>query len=176
MGDLPTKPPENASAVLHVAVAVPELDAALRFYREVLGFVAGPQRFTAPGPDSATLTGLFLRKGKFFLELIESDAGEEGPERIPLKHYGYQHVAFRVDDVDRTLALAKRHGGRIVTERRLDIPTPNGTAPITIAFCTDPAGNLLELIGLPDQEVADFQATSLNLKGLGWAADLPTVG
>lgn len=179
----------NESAFLHVGVTVPDLDSAVAFYVKVLGFRPAPARFTSSGPQAAQLSGYaargdedpthevaFLRKGGFFLELVTFRTGEPGPERIPMKHYGFQHLALSVLDVDATLALAEEHGGQRVPERRIQLALGDDAASITIAFCADPAGNLIELVGHPDQAAADLQSAALGLKELGWASDRPSVG
>jgi catechol 2,3-dioxygenase-like lactoylglutathione lyase family enzyme len=180
----------NESALLHLAVTVPDLEKSVAFYTEVLGFVAAPDVFEGGGPtrpsdgvlnglaeigENPKLVGRFLRKGTFFLELVQLETGEFGPARIPMKHYGYEHLALRVDDVDATLKLVEQFGGKVLPKRRVSVAT-TVDAPITIAFCTDPSGNELEIIEHKSQELADMQSASLHLKELGWGALPPSIG
>jgi catechol 2,3-dioxygenase-like lactoylglutathione lyase family enzyme len=180
----------NPSALLHLAVTVPDLEKSVRFYTEVLGFVAAPDVFRGGGPDhpadgrlngladlgeNPRLVGRFLCKGTFFLELVQLETGEYGPQRIPMKHYAYEHLAFRVDDVEKTLKLAEQFGGTVLPKRRVSVAT-TVDVPITIAFCTDPSGNELEIIEHKSQELADKQSESLHLKALGWGALPPSIG
>jgi catechol 2,3-dioxygenase-like lactoylglutathione lyase family enzyme len=110
------------TAVHHVAICVRELDAAVRFYTEVLGFTVMPQRPAAFGP------GAWLESGTAQVHLMVAD------EHPP----GLQHFALRVDDLDAAVAAIAAKGVRVD-------PAPHTPGAGRQAFLRDPAGNLIEL-------------------------------
>lgn len=160
--------------LLHLCLTVPDLDAAAEFYTNVLGFVAAPNRFTGSGPDADAASGyaargedgshegLFLNKGEFFLEIAQMADGEQGPERLPMKHYGLQLLAFHVRDLEHILTLVEQYGGRRIEDRG------TSSESVSLVFCADPAGNVIELVHCSDETLAEL-AQSLHLGGLGWA-------
>lgn len=58
-------------------------------------------------------------------------------------HRGIAHIAFEVEDVDRTLALALQNGGRPlgqITEKRIE-----GVGDLKLVYFRDPEGNIVEI-------------------------------
>lgn len=108
-------------AVHHVSINVDDVDAAVRFYTEVLGLAPRPDR-----PDFG-FGGAWLDAGSQQVHLIEAPS----PPGLG------QHFALLVDDLDATVAEL-RDGGAEVSD-----PSPVGSS--RQAFITDPAGNLVEL-------------------------------
>jgi catechol 2,3-dioxygenase-like lactoylglutathione lyase family enzyme len=172
----------SESVLLHITIGVADLEAAERFYAEVLGFARAPQRFQGDGPDVARISGfgargessahsgIFLRRGGFFLELVRFEAATAGPQRMHLKHYGYQHMCFGVPDLAATLSRVEQHGGRVDAERRLDFKLAPGLSA-SIVYCHDCAGNVLELIEHRDSRTAAAHAAAFGLEEFGWAAE-----
>jgi glyoxylase I family protein len=107
--------------VHHVSVNVDDVDAAVRFYTEVLGLV---ERHDRPGFGFG---GAWLDAGDQQLHLIE---GEVPPARG-------QHVALVVGDLDAAVAELRRR------DVAVSDPSPVGSG--RQAFVSDPAGNLIEL-------------------------------
>lgn len=108
-------------AVHHVSINVDDVDAAVRFYTEVLGLARRSDR-----PDFG-FGGAWLDAGCQQVHLI---AGEV-PSGVG------QHFALQVADLD-AVAAELRGAGVKVSD-----PTPVGTS--RQAFVHDPAGNLVEL-------------------------------
>ena len=58
-------------------------------------------------------------------------------------HTGFTHIAFEVDDVDRTLNEALKRGGQLlgnVTEKTVD-----GLGDLKFVYFRDPEGNMVEI-------------------------------
>ena len=96
--------------VHHTGVSTPDLDRAIRFYRDLLGFEV-VAHFTkppgSPGMDAMlALPGVgfraaLLRLGRTMLEVFEFHAPEparaDGPRRVC--DHGLTHLCLQVDDV-----------------------------------------------------------------------------
>lgn len=110
--------------VHHVNLMVDDLDAATRFYTEVLGFTPTDR------PDFG-FPGAWFRMGAHQLHL------QTVPEA--LERSG-QHFALEVSDIDAAVAALEAHGVEVF---RLDAFASQGAG--RQAFLNDPAGNLIEL-------------------------------
>jgi catechol 2,3-dioxygenase-like lactoylglutathione lyase family enzyme len=108
-------------AIHHVSVNVPDTQAALRFYVDVLGLTVRNDR-----PDFG-VGGAWLDAGDTQVHLIEA----ETPPNMG------QHFAVLVDDLDAVVAELR--------ERGLDVTDPSPIGPGRQSFTTDPAGNMVEL-------------------------------
>ncbi|CAN7771796.1 VOC family protein [Variovorax sp. LjRoot290] len=127
----------------HVAVRVPDFEAAKRWYVEKLDFRVihewpyADQKLAYVGP--ATDDG-------FYVELL----GDGTPGPIPKPVYtdlgdslrlaGYHHFCLNVADIEATVAELRRRGVTIVTE-----PFELPVIQRRLAFLADPFGNLIEL-------------------------------
>ena len=123
--------------IAHVGIAVSDLQAALAFYRDVLGLAPHPPELA----DGATI--LSLPFGESEVELLtpltpDSPIGKFLAKRGP----GIHHICYRVPDLDAALEACRRAGYRLVD----DVPRP-GAAGRRIAFVHPKAtsGILLEL-------------------------------
>jgi glyoxylase I family protein len=106
----------------HVSINVSETQRALTFYEGILGMAVLPR------PDFS-FGGAWLDAGNGRqIHLIEGDV----PPSLG------QHVAFRVDDVDATVAQLRAAGVDASDAK------PVGDTTIRQAFAHDPDGNLLE--------------------------------
>ena len=109
------------TAIHHVSINVPDPEAALRFYVDVLGLTPRADR-----PDFG-IGGAWLDAGGQQVHLIE---GETPPAMG-------QHFAIAVDDLDAVVAELRGKG--------LEVSDPFGIGPGRQAFTQDPAGNVVEL-------------------------------
>jgi methylmalonyl-CoA/ethylmalonyl-CoA epimerase len=136
-------PAPVVTAVDHVGIAVPDLDAALAWYAETLGLVAThietneeqgvrEAMLSAPGDSGAAVQLLApLRPDSPIGRFIDRN----GP--------GIQQVAYRVADIDAACAALREKGLRLL----YDAPR-RGTADSRINFVhpKDAGGVLVELV------------------------------
>jgi methylmalonyl-CoA/ethylmalonyl-CoA epimerase len=123
----------------HIGIAVKDLNAALKFYEETLGLkAAGTENV-----EEQKVKVAFLPCGDSELELLESTSEDGAIARFIEKNgEGIQHVALRVDSIDKTLEELKAKGVRLIDQ------TPRyGAGGARIAFVHPKAtgGILLEL-------------------------------
>jgi methylmalonyl-CoA/ethylmalonyl-CoA epimerase len=124
-------------SIAHVGIAVPDLEAALAFYRDVLGLVPHSPEVV----DGATIRSLSF--GEAEVELLapltpDSPIGRFLARRGP----GIHHICYRVPDLNAALEACRTAGYRLVD----DVPR-SGAAGRRIAFVHPKAtaGILLEL-------------------------------
>jgi methylmalonyl-CoA epimerase len=102
------------SAIDHIGVAVPDIEAALALYRDVLGMaLVHRETLTEQGVDAA-----LLDVGDGHVELLQP----LGPETVVGKFLGRRgpglhHVAYRVASVQETLDACATAGLRLIDER-----------------------------------------------------------
>ncbi|MDQ6607133.1 MAG: methylmalonyl-CoA epimerase [Actinomycetota bacterium] len=102
------------SAIDHVGIAVEEIDAALAVYRDVLGMaLVHRETVQEQGVDAA-----LFDVGDGHVELVaplgpETAVGKFLAKRGP----GLHHIAYRVEDVERTLSDLKAAGARLIDEQ-----------------------------------------------------------
>jgi methylmalonyl-CoA/ethylmalonyl-CoA epimerase len=121
--------------IAHVGVAVPDLDVALAFYRDVLGLVPHPPETT----DGATIVSLPF--GESEVELL-APLDPAGPiaRFLERRGPGIHHICYRVPDLDRALDACKKAGYRLVDQsprigaggRRIAFVHPKATAGILL--------------------------------------------
>ena len=121
--------------IAHVGIAVADLDAALAFYRDVLGLEPHPTE-TADGAAIASLPF-----GESEIELL-APLTPDGPiaRFLERRGPGIHHVCYRVPDLDRALEACRRAGYRLIDEvprtgaggRRIAFVHPKATAGILL--------------------------------------------
>src|SRR5207244_11232859 len=125
----------STARVAHIGIAVPSIDAALPFYRDVLGLEPGRPE-TA---DGATIVSLAL--GDVHVELLEPREPIGPVARfLATRGPGIHPVCYRVPALGRALAACRAHGYRLVDEvprpgaggRRLAVVHPKATAAIPL--------------------------------------------
>ena len=105
----------NISHIEHIGIAVSNIDEALKYYRDVLGFECYAIEEV---PDQKVKTA-FLKVGGTKIELLES-TDPEGPigKFIEKKGPGIHHLAFAVNDVDKSLSEAESKGVRLIDKAK----------------------------------------------------------
>ena len=125
---------KTLDGIHHVAIRVPDYDAAVAFYTEALGM----EQTLAWGDGDKRAVLLHSGRGNY----VEIFAGGDSDEK-PDGHW--LHLAFRTDDCDAALERARAAGAEVTMETR-DAPIQSRpqTTTFRIAFCKGPAGETIE--------------------------------
>ncbi len=123
----------------HAGVSVPDLDASIEWYRDVLGFEV-EKRFTIPTIPAEVA---MLKSGPLHIELFHVPGAKPLPEdrRTPdtdVHTHGNKHVSFAVEDVRPFAEELRRRGADIVWVREM--------AHGSNIFIRDNSGNLIEFV------------------------------
>lgn len=132
--DIPDLP---GASIAHIGVAVERIDAALGFYRDVLGVAPHPPEEA----DGARIVSLPF--GGPEVELLEP-LSADGPiaRFLARRGPGIHHICYRVPDLDRALEECRARGYRLID----DVPrTGAGGRRIAFVHPKATAGILLEL-------------------------------
>jgi len=128
----------------HVGLSVPDLEASIKWYGEVLGFKVEKQMEIPPiGAKIA-----YLKRDDFRIELFEMENAVPMSEdrTIPNKDlltHGWKHLSVEVEDSRAALDNLKAAGVEIAMENVMD--------GVAMGFIRDNAGNLIEInqVGTP---------------------------
>ena len=102
------------AAIDHTGIAVADLEQSLAFYRDVLGM---PLVHREALPDQGVDAAL-LDIGDGHVELIAPLGPDTGVARfLEQRGPGVHHLAYRVDDIEATLASLSAAGVRLIDER-----------------------------------------------------------
>ena len=136
--------------VNHVAISTPDLQRALGFYRDLMGF-ADAGHFEVEDNEVANRAtalrgicahGALLRAGNVYLELFEFHAPSPAKmdPRRPVCDHGITHIALEVND------LTSEH--RRLQEAGVHFQSPPQAWPGggVFVYARDPDGNVVELI------------------------------
>jgi methylmalonyl-CoA/ethylmalonyl-CoA epimerase len=121
--------------IAHVGVAVPDLEVALAFYRDVLGLVPHPPETT----DGATIISLPFGDSQIEL-LAPMDPAGPIARFLARRGPGIHHICYRVPDLDRALDACTKAGYRLIDQtprigaggRRIAFVHPKATAGILL--------------------------------------------
>jgi catechol 2,3-dioxygenase-like lactoylglutathione lyase family enzyme len=141
--------------VHHTAISTGDLDRALKFYRDLLGFEVAMEFEWPKGTDPAdSITGLkdsaaraaMLKAGNMLVEIFEysSPTPKEGNSRRPVCDHGITHICVDVVDIDAEYKRLKAAGMTFHCP-----PEDLGFAKAT--YGRDPDGNVVELQEVLDQ-------------------------
>lgn len=140
----------------HVSVTVADLERSLRFYHDLLGIpvlgtgVEESGSVTAVvGVDRARFRYADLDLGHgHILELLQYLSPKGTPHRSNVYDPGSGHIAFRVDDLDATVAKLKAAGVQARSEP-VDLEEPKWWAGARVVYLIDPDGATVELVQRP---------------------------
>lgn len=144
----------------HIGFTVPDLDAAVDFFVQVIGCEAfydlGPFQFeddwmerqlnVHPRAVMRRLEFLRCKNGSNF-EIFEYDSPDQNTAQPRNSDIGGHHLAFYVDDMDAAIAHLKKNDVRILGEPVLRMAGPS--AGQTWVYFLAPWGMQLELVSYP---------------------------
>ncbi len=124
----------------HIGVAVKDLEAALKIFRDCLGLeMTGVEEVAEQKVKVA-----FLPVGESKIELLQS-TDPQGPVArfIESRGEGVQHIAFRVHNLEEKLAELKAKGVRLIDEKprygaggaRIAFLHPKSTSGVLVELC-----------------------------------------
>jgi methylmalonyl-CoA/ethylmalonyl-CoA epimerase len=124
----------------HIGIAVRSIEKTSELLSNILGLkVAGEENV-----EEQKVKVAFLPLGDSELELLESTS-PEGPiaRFIEKKGEGIQHIAFRVDNIEKALEKLKKEGVRLIDEKprygaggaKIAFLHPKSTNGILIELC-----------------------------------------
>ena len=124
----------------HIGIAVSNLDEALKLYEEVLGI----ECIKTEVVEEQKVKVAFLPLGDTEVELLESTA-PDGPvaKFIEKKGEGIQHIAFKVDNIEKALEEMRQKGMQLIDEKprygaggaKIAFLHPKSTKGVLIELC-----------------------------------------
>jgi len=150
----------------HVGITVTDLDAAVAWYQEVLGFelLSGPDALMADDSDggvgAAKVFGPRFRRARAAhlctgdgvgVELFQfaEPATELRPDTFEYWKTGVSHICVLAPDIERVAARIAATGGRVRVPVREVVPG----GPYRWCYCEDPFGVVVELWSHRHEEV-----------------------
>jgi catechol 2,3-dioxygenase-like lactoylglutathione lyase family enzyme len=153
----------DVRAVDHIGITVPDLDAAQRFFEDVLGAqflydmldgpLFGPEIEAALGvPEGTRLNAIrMMRLGQgASLELFSyTSPGQRAP--VVPSDLGVQHFAIYVDDIEAVAKRIERHGGRLLGQIA-SLPGKDAGPGNRFVYSRTPWGTSMELVDVPSPQ------------------------
>lgn len=103
----------------HVAIAVPDLDASMHFWKDVLGLELDHIE-NVPSQKSEVA---FFPVGDSEIELVHpTEEGTGVSNFLEKRGPGIHHLCFEVEDIAATLEMMKDKGTRLINEEPLELP------------------------------------------------------
>ena len=147
--------------VHHTAISTPDLDRALAFYRDLLGFRVVLEFAWPAGTDAADrITGLegssarvaMLQAGNAHIELFQyrSPTPHPGDPRRPVSDHGITHICLDVTDLD------AEYERLVAAGMTFHCPPQSLGTDVKTTYGRDPDGNVIELQEIlnPDSSIA----------------------
>jgi methylmalonyl-CoA/ethylmalonyl-CoA epimerase len=102
------------TGIHHIALVVPEVEAALKFWRDTLGL---PLQSVSDMPEQASRIA-FLPAGGGEVELVQPVTPDSGIAKFLQKRGpGIHHVCFETDDLDGMIERLKENEVRLIGEK-----------------------------------------------------------
>lgn len=143
------------TAITHIGLSVPDLDAAITWYEQVLGFklLAGPYSFDSENEQHPNMTndllGNHIKKMRNAHLMADNSVGIElfefqepnMPKPKTREYEGFFHLCLLSDDIEGLADKIASTGGK----KRSDIWNTWKNKPYYLIYCEDPFGNIIEL-------------------------------
>lgn len=124
----------------HLGIAVNSIDSGRKFWEDVMGLhMEGTETV-----EAQKVTTAFLPVGQSEVELLESTS-PDGPvaKFIEKRGEGFQHVAFRVENIEEALAELKEKGVALIDKSprmgaggaKIAFLHPKATAGVLVELC-----------------------------------------
>jgi lactoylglutathione lyase family protein len=141
----------------HIGLSVPDLDAAVAFYRDVLGFyvIMEPTEIAQDDSDIGVMCDDVFGPGwakfriahmatadRVGIELFEFEGAVAPKDNLPFRQVGLFHFAIQDPDVEGLLAKIIAAGGKQRMPVRYYFP---GQKPYRMVYVEDPFGIVFEL-------------------------------
>ncbi|MTI46504.1 methylmalonyl-CoA epimerase [Sporosalibacterium faouarense] len=124
----------------HIGIAVKDLEETLKFYQEILGMDLQGTEIV----EEQKVKVAFLPIGDTEVELLES-TDKEGPiaKYVEKKGQGVQHIAYRVENIEKAIEEMKEKGIRMIDEKprygaggaKIAFAHPKSTHGVLIELC-----------------------------------------
>jgi len=124
----------------HIGVAVSNLEESIKFYEEVLGLKCQGTEVV----EEQKVKVAFLPIGDTEIELLEATEPDSPIAKfIEKKGQGVQHIAFRVDDIEKALEEMRNLGIKLIDEKprygaggaRIAFLHPKSTNGLLVELC-----------------------------------------
>ena len=145
---------------MRLRLAVADVEAATRLYRDELGLMA-----RAPlgeyGNNAAVLDALGLASGQYrvaqqnvptsglMYDFVDFKGVERKNVQGRVQDFGSTRVQLRVRDVDAAIAVFKRYGAEVVSTGGVPLALPAGNATLKVAIVRDSNNLFVVLIEAP---------------------------
>ncbi|WP_457576384.1 methylmalonyl-CoA epimerase [Desulfomarina sp.] len=124
----------------HLGIAVNNIDGGKKFWTDILGL----EFEGAETVEAQKVTTAFFPVGESEVELLESTS-PDGPvaKFIEKRGQGFQHVAFRVENIDEALAELKEKGVQLIDKEprigaggaKIAFLHPKATGGVLVELC-----------------------------------------
>ena len=147
----------------HIAIGVPDFEAGLLFYRDVLGLEevqrssfsgANPAVEAAIGIREPSAQMAMLRAGNAYIELWQYQSPTPKNLTANPPDYGYPHFALEVTDIHEEHQRLSAHGMTFVGE-------PVVFGDTAAVYGRDPWNNVIEIYQIDDPDKARIDNTPL---------------
>ncbi len=147
-------------SVVHTGQAVSDLDAAIRFWTEVLGFESGGVGEIHGGTGASVLEGVtgvaggqtrvaMVSRDGVTIELVEWVAPGDGEVYRPRPNdIGSWHFALEVEDIEATVERCAAYGWHLLN--RIETWPDPPQAGTRLAYVTNGDGTIIEFVQMGD--------------------------
>ena len=105
----------NLTHIEHIGIAVKSIDEAKSYYEDVLGL----ECYAIEEVKDQKVKTAFFKIGQTKIELLEATSDESPIAKfIEKKGQGIHHIAFAVDDVNKSLSEAESKGIKLIDKEK----------------------------------------------------------